>query len=322
MRDRAWIYPAVFLTLSNAALALLLFPNPLALLQGLKIVPFWMLGTLAGFGVVVISKTLKMMRAGEERPLLKLREWADWQLVMTVMAAMTLACLNQTAFLWLKPTLNIYVPFTADPLLADIDRALFLNRDPWTLLTWLNNDWTGLIYHFIWYASITGSLMMLLSRPASARKAAMALTYFVCWSVIGPLIHCLLPAGGPIFYQRLGYGDRFAGIDGGIETERVADFLWHGFESGHFEVASGISAMPSLHVTLAVWTVLCVAQFKPRYALLVAFFAIYVFLLSISLGWHYAIDGIVGGTCAVFIYHILRTIFENRSPQSSTALIR
>lgn len=280
-----------------------------------------LLGTVGGLAIVVFGKTLRLMKGGEDAPLRKLMAWADWPLVRYLLLAMALAAMNKIAFLWLKPTLNIHVPFWADPLLADIDKALFLGNDPWRLLTWLNNDLSGFMYHPMWYFTLIGALMIVLAQKPSAEKSAMVLSYFGLWSVVGPMIHILLPAGGPVFYERLGYGDRFALIDGGPETASAADYLWRGFTSGQFEMASGISAMPSLHVTMAVWTMLCIWKFKRSWFLPVAASSFYVIALSVSLGWHYAVDGIVGGACALALYYALLSFFEGANRATSASAL-
>ena len=279
----------------------------------LTLFPLWMMGTLGGLGVVLFIKTIKLMRAGEEAPLAKLLAWADGRLTLIVLFSMAIAGLNKIAFLWLKPALNVAIPFTADPFLADLDKAIFFGTDPWSLVKWANNDLSGLIYHPIWYFTLIGALIVLFTHQPSARKSAMALSYFLLWSVVGPVIHTLFPAGGPVFYERLGYGDRFAGIDGGPETASAAAYLWQGFTSGQFDVASGISAMPSLHVTMAVWTMLCVWHFARRWFIPVAISSCYVTILSVSLGWHYAVDGIVGGLCTVVLYKVLLAFFERNT---------
>lgn len=320
MGNRVWVYPAIVLTAINSTIALTLHPEPFNLLAlFFFLFPLWMIGTAGYLCVPVFIEALRMMRAGVNRPISKIAAWIDWRLAAYIASAMALAGLNKIAFLWLKPTLNIYVPFSADPLLAAIDNTLFFGNDPWTFLEQINTPWSGFVYHPIWYFTMLAALIVMFAQDSSVQKSAMALSYFLLWSVFGPLVHILLPAGGPIFFERLGYGARFALIDGGPETQQAADYLWYGFVSGKFDVASGISAMPSLHVTMAVWTVICISVFARKWLPLIILSSSYVTLLSVSLGWHYAIDGIVGGVCAVAVYRILLVIlrrYEAREQRS------
>lgn len=57
--------------------------------------------------------------------------------------------------------------------------------------------------------------------------------------------------------------------------------------------------MPSLHIATVAWIYLVFRGQKPRLAPIAALFGIYIFALSIALGWHYAIDGILGALGAI-----------------------
>jgi hypothetical protein len=218
------------------------------------------------------------------------------------------------AFMWTKPLLNHYVPFWADPWLAGLDRLLFLGQDPWRLLGWLNSMPTAIFYHRGWFALMIVTLLVVLSRPASPQKSAVMLTYFLLWSVIGPLIHVLLPAAGPVFYEKLGYGDAFAAIPLPEEMAQMTTYLWTVYNGAQFGPGSGISAMPSLHIATTVWMVIAFAVLARRWTWAVAVPGTLIFLLSISLGWHYAVDGIVGGIAALGCYALcLRAVDPDRA---------
>ena len=57
--------------------------------------------------------------------------------------------------------------------------------------------------------------------------------------------------------------------------------------------------MPSLHIATVAWIYLAFRGQRSRFAPLTALFALYLFALSVALGWHYAVDGIVGALGAV-----------------------
>jgi hypothetical protein len=156
------------------------------------------------------------------------------------------------------------------------------------------------------------TLLLVLSRPASPRKSAVMLTYFLLWSVIGPVIHILLPAAGPVFYARLGYGSEFAGIVVPAEMREMSSYLWTVYQGDQFGPGSGISAMPSLHIATTAWMILACAALVRRMLAPLAGFGVVIFLLSISLGWHYAIDGIVGASAAVGCYALCLRIYDGR----------
>ncbi|MFL6746226.1 MAG: phosphatase PAP2 family protein, partial [Sphingomicrobium sp.] len=210
-----------------------------------------------------------------------------------------------------------YVAFWADPKLAGVDRALFLGHDPYRLLAWLNSMPMAIFYHRGWFALMIVTLLVVLYRPPSPQKSAIMLSYFLLWTIVGPVIHILLPAAGPVFFERLGYGADFSAIRLPDEMVRMKDYLWAYYSKGGFGPGSGISAMPSLHIATTAWMVIAMFVHARRWTLPVAACGALIFLLSISLGWHYAIDGIVGASAAIGCYRLcLRLYAAQPSPAS------
>jgi membrane-associated phospholipid phosphatase len=161
------------------------------------------------------------------------------------------------------------------------------------------------------------TLLVVSKAPPSAEKSAMMLSYFTLWSVVGPLIHALLPAAGPVFFAQMGYGDRFAGLHGSPETQHLTDYLWAVYSGTGFGPGSGISAMPSMHIATTAWMIIGFYVLARRWIAPMAIAGLLIFLLSISLGWHYAMDGIVGATSAVLCCLLFRSFYRRRFPDPS-----
>jgi PAP2 superfamily protein len=309
-----WVIPGVLLTLASAAFALIEIPDYSGMVPALLMLPMWMLAAAGMTCVMLLIATFRMMLHNEERPI---AHWIGFLVenrgrLLFVTACMILTGLNMITFMWIKPLLNYLVPFWADPYLASLDHAIF-GTDPWRLLWWLNNHPMAILYHRAWFALMTLTLLRVLWCPASAEKSAVMLTYFILWSVFGPVGHSLLPAAGPIFYGRLGYGDAFSGLVSARETTQLADYLWRTYSGAKFGPAAGISAMPSLHIATTVWMVIAVAIFARRWLVPMIFAASLIFMLSVSLGWHYAVDGIAGGAGAVAIWYALSVLLDRIS---------
>ena len=317
MRERDWLVPSIVLTLVSGAIAIALIPRYSGILPALSLLPLWMLA----FAIVgSIYAFCMMARARVPSPVGHIRAFVvhDWRRLAFWTFCVILAGINMTTFMWTKPLLNYLVPFWADPMLADLDRLLFLGRDPWSLLTWLNSTPMAIFYHRGWFAMMILTLIAVLSARPSPEKSAAMLTYFILWSVAGPLIHSLLPAAGPVFYAQLGYGDRFAELQNVSETRDMATYLWTIYAGEGFGPGSGISAMPSLHIATTAWMLIAIRSFAPRLFAPMAAAGFLIFLLSIALGWHYALDGIVGGGAALLCYRLLHA-FYTRRPLSSPA---
>ncbi|MEH6722385.1 MAG: phosphatase PAP2 family protein, partial [Qipengyuania sp.] len=141
--------------------------------------------------------------------------------------------------------------------------------------------------------------------PSSPERSAAILSYFVLWSMVAPMVHSIAPAAGPIFYEAMGYGSRFAAIEQSAETAAVAGYLWNFYESGSFGAGNGISAMPSMHVATSTWVLIVVYTLYRRWLPLAMLAWLTIFVLSVALGWHYAIDGIAGAFFAVLVYRMI-----------------
>ncbi|MCJ7422314.1 phosphatase PAP2 family protein [Sphingomicrobium astaxanthinifaciens] len=228
----------------------------------------------------------------EPRPLARLRAEPRRPVVVFVLLVGLMA-LELAALMWLKSMLPMVAGFWADPLLADLDAALFLGTDPWrlthALLGWASPafDWA----YAAWGPVKTGCLLLIVFAPESPAKGRLILSYFLVISLTA-LVQYLLPSAGPVFWQLLGISDRFAELPYQPLVISGRDYLWADYQAGGGLPGTGISAMPSLHVALSLWVGLCVATYLPRAALLGWGYALVVMIGSVHLGWHYALDSL------------------------------
>lgn len=312
MNERSWLIPSAVLTVGMGATALAIMPNYSVVMPALKMLPLWLISSAV---LACVFGFAGMMVARVPDPLAFIRRSMieQWRHLLVMAVGIGLAGLNMITFMWSKPLLNYFLPFRADPVLAAFDRALFLGRDPWTLFDWLNTMPMAIFYHRGWFALMIVTLLVVVSRRASQHKSALMLTYFLLWTIVGPLIHVLLPAAGPVFAARLGYGNAFAAIPLPEEMVRMTDYLWDCYTGARFGAGSGISAMPSLHIATTAWMVIAIRAVAPRWTWAVALPGALIFLLSISLGWHYAVDGIVGAAAALGCYRASLRYFASRS---------
>jgi len=309
--EREWLIPSIGLTLLSASFALLMIPDVSGIMPALMMLPLWL---AAAFTIASIHGFFGMMSASVANPFAHIGKIVSqerhkvWMLALCVV----LAGLNMIAFMWMKPLLNYMVPFWADPLLAEADHLLFLGNDPWALLTWLNSTPMAIFYHRGWFAMMILTLIVVAKAPPSPEKSALMLSYFVLWSLVGPIIHSLVPAAGPIFFANMGYGDRFAQLQGIPETRQLAVYLWNIYSGSGFGAGSGISAMPSMHLATTGWMVIAFHVCARKWQVPMALAGLLIFLLSISLGWHYAVDGLVGAGSALLCYRLLRTVYNRK----------
>jgi hypothetical protein len=273
----------------------------------------------------VLWATLRMALRRVDRPVAALIGMLNWKQIISIVVWSVLLALNLMFFCTLKAQLGQIVPFTADPLLADIDKML-LGSDAWRLTEWFNHEKLSIIYHRAWFLWLAFVIFYLCKQPASFEKDRLLVGYVLMWSIFGPVVHLLLPAAGPVFYSELGYGDRFLELDQSARSLAVKAYLWDGYVNKTFYPASGISAMPSLHLATMFWSLIVIR--KSRWIIFGWLFTAYIFIGSIAIGWHYAIDGIAGGIGAVLCYWLAGFKFRGSeepgpvaSPEYSGAVV-
>jgi hypothetical protein len=304
IRERDWLVPSACLTAGLGLVALLLMP-----VAGYHQIPpyfrhfiNWMDYALFGAGILLMIHVIKLRRAGVERPIaqLKKRFLAEKTVMLSAVTGMVLAGIDMLFFMWIKPEVTAVAPFWADKLFADIDHAIF-RTDPWRLFQGIDLTFHAWAYSFFWAVAIMATLVWLFVQKPSFERSTSILSYFALWSLFGPIGQYFFSSAGPIFYGHIGLGNRFTELGGNIPevTRIVSGYLWNFHTTGQLGVGAGISAMPSLHIATVAWIYLAFRGQRSRLAPLTALFAIYIFALSVALGWHYAIDGLVGVAGAI-----------------------
>jgi hypothetical protein len=224
-----------------------------------------------------------------------------------------------------KQEVLVKAGFGFDPMFRMADRFMFLGIDPWRITHALPSPWTSLvldrIYHG-WFAPMSLGLILcaFVRRPVRARTQYM-LAFALSWIVIGSLMAYLLPSAGPCYWGLLTgrpgpydalmsglYADQAklqAGLHGsllGALSEQA--YLLSLYRGAAVGVGGGISAMPSMHVALAALFACAAFRLGRVWGWLAAAYAALVFVASVHLAWHYAVDGVVGAGAAILIWRL------------------
>ncbi|MEM9086717.1 MAG: phosphatase PAP2 family protein [Pseudomonadota bacterium] len=224
---------------------------------------------------------------------------AHWPKLMGATVVYLSMALSLEVFSGIKKSIPFVVPFYLDPFLIDLDRAIFFGTDPWRLshavfgwatqpIAWIYNTWHLLhIGMAIWIAFAFNE----------AQKIRFAMVLQFVWIFLGGGLAMLLSSVGPIMVGDF-YGDRsfdpmLATLQAQVPTViAVKDTLIDTMDDPL--LISGISAMPSIHVAIAVTTALWLQGFKIRALTLAGWaYATVIYVGSIHLGWHYATDGLL-----------------------------
>lgn len=289
---------ALFVTLQlfvAAAVAMAVgFYEPPPVSKYLQTAAFPLLGYIAVF-------SLWNLRSKPDRPAKHLLS-LDWTPVRNFAGAMGLIWLQFVALTWMKAIIPAVTPMWADVPLANLEAAL-LGTDAWRLFP-AGNRLIEVLY-LAWAPAVCLSYVAVYFRRSERRESSL-LALFLTVGLLGTFGQYLLPSGGPVFFERLGYGDRFAELEILFRTQFLTDRLWEAYEGRYIAYATGISAFPSIHVATTAWIALAF-----RHWLAYTYLAV-IFVGSIVLGWHYAIDGIAGAVGAVFCYKLAGKILASK----------
>lgn len=218
----------------------------------------------------------------------------------TIIAVMVLSA---TAFTTLKHEYAKLVPFFADPLLASLDARLH-GEDPWRMLRGLLPSALEfplfLLYSVLWFAEvIAGVITAAFLADRGLRERYLATFTFTVLS-LSTAVRLMLSSAGPVFYDRIHGGARFADLIASLEASgagravlRITGYLYTSYATDTTVLGTGIAAMPSLHVALAFLNAMFFSRFGRAAAVLGwSYFAVILFG-SVYFGWHYALDGYV-----------------------------
>lgn len=232
--------------------------------------------------------------------------------------------------------------FGYDPAFAEADRLLFLGTDPWRIThaflgspgaTWLIDR----SYH-AWFAPMSLGVLLCAWLPASTYRLRnqYLLSYVAIWIGIGSILAFLLPSAGPCYYEHfIGPHPSFAELNAQLVTAEMASGaqltalanqagLLRLYGGDALAVGGGISAMPSVHNGLAVLFAIAGWRINKWLGAALAGYALLIWVGSIHLGWHYAIDGLFAGALTFGIWAIAGRVvdrFERTAiPETNPAL--
>jgi hypothetical protein len=195
--------------------------------------------------------------------------------------------------------------FASEQFLANLDRALHFGVDPWRwLVGTFGNDWVlrfvELNYNTVWLAVCFGSVYWVAVSPRfDTIRLRYCLTSMISWIIAGNVLAMTLPSAGPIYYGAVtGDADRFAGLAEFVGSHAgqfvsAADYqayLWALYAAQKPGLGSGISAFPSMHVSVVMLNALFIFEAIRKFALPAFGYVALIVFGSVYLGWHYAID--------------------------------
>jgi hypothetical protein len=245
------------------------------------------------------------------------------------------------AFSYLKSVMPLVHPFYLDPALHRWDRMLHLGIDPWRLLQpLLGHPWItyGINLGYAMWFFVFQAVLVLQSGAAKNRQLRMQflLTMALAWALIGNVAATFMSSAGPCYYSLVvggaspyaplmdylhSVGDDLSFHAFGHEIHIpftamiLQDLLWQSHLAGDFGLAKGISAAPSMHVASS-WIIARLAwSIGGRARMFGSLFMLFIFVGSIHLGWHYAVDGYAAALAAWVLWRAVGWLLDRRAVQ-------
>ena len=211
-----------------------------------------------------------------------------------------------SAYTTFKVMIPLIQPYVWDPALAAFDRMLHGGVEPWLLLQpLLGYPWMTSALNFVYHLWFFVLFVVVLWQAFSLKEPKLRQQFFIVflgsWILVGTFAATAFSSVGPVYYARV------TGVPGGFEplfaylyeasqsmpvwALDVQSNLWNAYDSGRAGIGSGISAMPSMHVSMAFLLALFGWRKGPLLGVAFSLFAGAILLGSVHLGWHYAIDG-------------------------------
>ncbi|MBS3648094.1 phosphatase PAP2 family protein [Pseudaminobacter sp. 19-2017] len=231
-----------------------------------------------------------------------------------VIATAAALCIGMAAFWTLKYHIPRFVPFYADPALADIDQILHFG-DPWR---WVHAAiparWMSLmliIYFPAWLLLFFGCTALAAFHPSSAIRSRYWMSFAAIYAGLGTALAAIGASVGPIFYDQFFGGHRFAELLSLLKQSEmstyhffIADKLYSAYLSGVEDFFAGISAMPSIHVAVATLNALFLSGVNRAAGVLAWVFVLLTMAGSVYFGWHYAVDGYVSFAAVLLFWRL------------------
>lgn len=283
-------------------------------------------GTLLAV-LTTILVLVSVIRVMAQRPAGSLYEtiwhdlWASWlsrRRISNVLVPLLLTPLFFSTFSSFKALIPFVAPFSWDETFMRWDRWLHGGTDPWALLqpllgislmtTALNAVYNG------WFFAM---FFVLVWQIASTKRAALRMQFLIsfllCWIVIGTGLAMLFSSAGPCYYVRItGLPDPYvplmqylhaAAEEVPVWALATQEMLWQAYQEKSAAIGAGISAMPSMHVAIAVLLALFGWRLNRWAGIALTVFALLIMLGSVHLAWHYAIDSYVAALAGAAIWY-------------------
>ena len=240
-----------------------------------------------------------------------------------------------SAFTSFKIILPQIHPFSWDMSLAKLDSYLHGGKQPWQLLQPIFGHpiVTSILsfFYYLWFFVMYGVLCwQAFSLNDKRLRMQFFLTYLLSWVIIGTISAIIFSSAGPCYYGYVVEGgqDIFEPLMNYLNSVNasfhlksidIQELLWRAHNGKETGLVKGISAMPSMHISMSFLFVLLGWRVNRIAGILFTLFGLIIFVGSIHLGWHYACDGYVALIMTTIIWLTVGFVLKRSNSFSAYA---
>ncbi|WP_423839797.1 phosphatase PAP2 family protein [Vibrio mytili] len=236
--------------------------------------------------------------------------------------ALNLIFSNHTFLKSLIPEIN---PFKWDMIFSEVDKFIHFGFYPWEITHAIfSSPLSSLAINFaynIWFFFMWGLLIFfIVYKNKPQLRQQFLLCFSLSWMIIGVFFATIFSSAGPCFLELITGNNQYAPLMikltnqnqflmdmqiGKLWALPTQQHLWKEYMTHANSIGSGISAMPSMHVSIAIIMALSVYRINKKIGFFAYAYAILILIGSVHLGWHYAIDGYVSIFLTIALWKLI-----------------
>lgn len=269
--------------------------------------------------VVIGDSTYQLFRHRPDKPIAFLMERYTSLRTLAMLVARAplfgVLVVFMPAFSQTKSMIPLFNSYDWDQTFIAWDQAIF-GMDAWLffqpvlgfpVVTWFLN----LMYHVWMLLVFPGTLVILLAKSCDKVRDAYFLGFVLIWTIIGFVMAAWLASVGPCFLEPIMGDARFvpqidylraANEHYPIMVLNVQDMLLEWYRNKDYGLGRGITAMPSMHVSMSFLFYLAMREVHPVAGRIFFAFFLLIWVASVHLGYHYFVDGLVSVVATAAIW--------------------
>ena len=224
-----------------------------------------------------------------------------------------------------KQVITVIHNFSWDYRLMRLDYILHFGHHPWEFFRFfLNYPYIIKIIDYIyilWFPILFLSCLWMAWSQRRKLKLQFFINLCLAWIILGTILAIIFSSAGPCYYAKVvtGKPDPYSPLMSRLNEIHTSMPLfairnqigiWKAYENRVWLPFGGISAMPSLHIAIAVIFALAGWRVNRYLGILLIVYVFITLIGSIILGWHYAVDGYVSILLTILIWKVVEKILS------------